>query len=239
MATKNLSCCIEMNTVYLFKFDMLSPMLSRRNVPQSFLVSNEMVKVGITRDFERRFSDYKNTYCCERCSKPHVNLIKKWPVNLGREDCEKIEKTLKREFISSSVRGEYYEKIIVGKLEERLDELVKGNSSKADQTKKTAEIRGISMTAKQQGKRNTRSLFEGKIFLRTSKEISPRCARHNIKRWQWIAKAGKTGKTFDQINRRNSVYRHCIKRKSYNGNSSSINQDLKYDIKNGWITIKH
>ena len=98
VATREISCCIEMNTVYLFKFDMLSPMLSRRNVPQSFLVSNEMVKVGITRDFERRFSDYKNTYRCERCSKPHVNLIKKWSVNLEREDCEKIEKTLKREF---------------------------------------------------------------------------------------------------------------------------------------------
>ena len=95
-----------------------------------------MVKVGITRDFEGRFSDYKNTYRCERCSKHHVNLIKQWPVNLEREACEEIEKTLKREFTESIVNGEYYEQTIVEELEKRIDELVKGNPPEADQTKK-------------------------------------------------------------------------------------------------------
>ena len=36
------------NTIYLFRFDMLTPMLSRKGVPESFRVSRDMVKVGIT-----------------------------------------------------------------------------------------------------------------------------------------------------------------------------------------------
>lgn len=72
-------------------------------------------------------------------------------------------------------------------------------------------------------------------FVRTSKEITPQCAEHNIARWNWIGEAGKKGKTFDEISVRNSVYRQNINRNDYHGNESSIQRDLDYDIEGGWI----
>ena len=72
-------------------------------------------------------------------------------------------------------------------------------------------------------------------FVRTEKPIHPRSAPHNIARWEWIGEAGAKGRTFAEINARNSTYRKCIKRKNYVGNTSSIKGDLEYDLRNGWI----
>ena len=72
-------------------------------------------------------------------------------------------------------------------------------------------------------------------FVRTAQPInSTRNALHNIKRWEWIGEAGAKGRTFAEINARNSTYRKCIKRKNYAGNTSSIKGDLKHDLHGKW-----
>jgi predicted GIY-YIG superfamily endonuclease len=210
------------NTIYLFRFDMLTPMLSRKGVPESFRVSRDMVKVGITGNFKKRFAEYKSTYYCKGCSKPHVELVKKWPVNISREDCMKIEKILKGEFAESREKGEYYKQAVTGKLEKRLDGLTREDTTEGIHREVITNKDGISNTDR---------------FVRTAKRIHPRSAHHNIARWEWIGEAGAKGRTFAEINARNSTYRKCIKRKNYAGDTSSIKGDLEYDLRNGWIRL--
>ena len=69
------------------------------------------------------------------------------------------------------------------------------------------------------------------IFVRTDKEIFGRVADHNKKRWEWIGE----GKTFKEINAKNSTYRKCIKRETYKKHTSPITQDILYDLKSGYI----
>ena len=74
-------------------------------------------------------------------------------------------------------------------------------------------------------------------YFRTDEPISNRYASHNVQRWEWIGNDGK-GSTFSEINKPNSFYRKCIRRKSYAGNESSIRQDVRYDIKLNMIIKK-
>lgn len=69
------------------------------------------------------------------------------------------------------------------------------------------------------------------MFARTDKEIFGRVADHNKKRWEWIGK----GKTFKELNAKNSVYRKNIDRKTYKKHTSPITQDILYDLKSGYI----
>ena len=69
------------------------------------------------------------------------------------------------------------------------------------------------------------------IFVRTDKEIFGRVADHNKKRWEWIGE----GKTFKEINAKNSTYRKCIKRETYKKHTSPITQDILYDLNSGYI----
>ena len=69
------------------------------------------------------------------------------------------------------------------------------------------------------------------IFVRTDKEIFGRVADHNKRRWEWIGE----GKTFKDINAKNSTYRKCIDRKTYKKHTSPITQDILYDLKSGYI----
>lgn len=70
------------------------------------------------------------------------------------------------------------------------------------------------------------------IFIMTEKEVRKNVAPHNLLRWLWIG----AGKTYKEINQIGSVYRtHGIVRQNYDPVNGSIYQDLKYDIKNGWI----
>ena len=62
-------------------------------------------------------------------------------------------------------------------------------------------------------------------------EFPSNVAPHNRERVEWIG----SGKTFNELNQRDSIYRNNIKRLSYSGNTSSIEQDIKYDLKKGWI----
>ena len=50
------------NTIYMMGFNMPEPMKSRKNVANSFLVDQNMIKIGISTDYQRRSKDYKNTY---------------------------------------------------------------------------------------------------------------------------------------------------------------------------------
>lgn len=68
-------------------------------------------------------------------------------------------------------------------------------------------------------------------FARTDKEIFGRVAQHNKDRWEWIGK----GKTFKELNEKNSTYRKNIKRKTYQKNKSPINHDILYDLNSGYI----
>ncbi len=68
-------------------------------------------------------------------------------------------------------------------------------------------------------------------FARTNKEIFGRVADHNKDRWEWIGK----GKTFKELNEKNSTYRKNIKRKTYQKNKSPITQDILYDLNSGYI----
>ena len=77
---------------------------------------------------------------------------------------------------------------------------------------------------------NNKNMFENCRFFRTDVPLPKRHAKHNAKRWNWIDNEGR-GRTYGEINSPDSFYRQCIKRKSYRGNTSLINQDLKYDLK--------
>ena len=80
--------------------------------------------------------------------------------------------------------------------------------------------------------------YHGKRFVRTGKVIRPGVAPHNQRRWDWIEEAGSEGSTYSEIKAPDSIYRQCITREKYAGNNTVINQDLNYDIKNGWIEVK-
>ncbi len=69
------------------------------------------------------------------------------------------------------------------------------------------------------------------MFARTDKEIFGRVADHNKRRWEWIGK----GKTFKELNAKNSTYRECIDRKTYKKHTSPITQDILYDLNSGYI----
>ncbi len=69
------------------------------------------------------------------------------------------------------------------------------------------------------------------IFARTDKEIFGRVADHNKRRWEWIGK----GKTFKELNAKNSTYRKCIVRKTYKKHTSPITQDILYDLNSDYI----
>jgi hypothetical protein len=75
------------------------------------------------------------------------------------------------------------------------------------------------------------SMEMSKKYIRASKILPANIASHNRARVEWIG----AGRTFNNINAPDSIYRKNIKRISYAGNQSSIAQDIKYDLAKGWI----
>lgn len=83
--------------------------------------------------------------------------------------------------------------------------------------------------------KKTRIIFsDDDLFVRTEKKIFGRVAEHNKNRWEWIGK----GKTFKELNKKNSVYRKNIKRQTFISDKSPITQDIIYDLKSGYIKQK-
>jgi len=68
-------------------------------------------------------------------------------------------------------------------------------------------------------------------FVRTPTTFHGRVEVHNRERTTWIGK----GKKFSDLYKPNSYYRRRIVRGDYCGNGSMIDQDIKWDIKHGWI----
>jgi len=232
------------NTIYMMGFNMPEPMKSRKNVANSFLVAQDMIKIGISTNYQRRSKDYKNTYYSEADNKSYVYELEKWETDLAIGDLQRFEKELKQEFIHANTQGEYYQKEYYEEIKAWIETWLKKNKSSENTSKedKTLEkitnksIRDINAVEKMSKKKKP-SKHENKRFIRTDKLITSK-ASHNIKRLKWVAEAGSEGRSYSELNRKDSIYRQNIKRKTYKGNESLITQDIAYDIKQGMIKEK-
>ena len=232
------------NTIYMMGFNMPEPMKSRKNVANSFLVAQDMIKIGISTNYQRRSKDYKNTYYSEADNKSYVYELEKWETDLAIGDLQRFEKELKQEFIHANTQGEYYQKEYYEEIKAWIETWLKKNKSSENTSKedKTLEkitnksIRDINAVEKMSKKKKP-SKHENKRFIRTDKLITSK-ASHNIKRLKWVAEAGSEGRNYSELNRKDSIYRQNIKRNTYKGNHSSITQDIAYDIKQGMIKEK-
>ena len=210
-----------MNTVYIAHFDMKTPMHSIRNKASSKKVSQDMIKVGISKNFNERKKQYENTYRSKTNKKSHVIFAKTFETNKTYRQCQDIEKKVKKNFKKENLFGEYYEKHAYKEIVIFLTNILKN--------KQTVKISNMKPSVKKRTTRSKRKRDEyvGRKFFKTDKEI--RGAEHNKKRWIWIDNNGK-GRTYSEISRANSTYRQCIKHKTYLGNTSSVDPHLRYDI---------
>ena len=92
------------NTIYMMGFNMPEPMKSRKNVANSFLVDQDMIKIGISTDYQRRSKDYKNTYYSQADNKSYVYELEIWETDLAIGDLQRFEKELKQEFIHANTQ---------------------------------------------------------------------------------------------------------------------------------------
>lgn len=225
------------NTIYMMGFNMPKSMKSRKNVANSFLVDQDMIKIGISTNYKRRSKDYKNTYYSEADNKSYVYELEKWETDLAIGDLQRFEKELKQEFIHANTQGEYYQKECYEEIKAWVETWLKKNKSSENTSKedKTLEkitnksIQDINLGEKMSKKKKP-SKYENKRFIRTDKLNTSR-ASHNIKRLKWIAEAGSEGRSYSELNRNDSIYRQNIKRSLYEGNDSPITEDISYDIK--------
>jgi len=200
---------------------MKTPMHSIRNKASSKKVSKDMIKVGISKNFNERKKQYENTYRSKTNKKSHVIFAKTFETNKTYRQCQDIEKKVRKNFKKENLFGEYYEKHAYKQILIFLTNILKN--------KQTVKISNMKPSVK---KRKTRSKhksdeYVGCKFFKTDKKI--RGAEHNKKRWIWIENNGK-GRTYSEISRSNSTYRQCIKDKKYHGNTSSVDPHLRYDI---------
>ena len=210
-----------MNTIYIAHFDMKTPMHSIRNKASSKKVSQDMIKVGISKNFIERKKQYENTYRSKISNKSHVNFVKTFKTDKNYRQCQNIEKEVRRKFKKENLFGEYYEKHAYKEILIFLTNILK--------KRQTVKISNMKPSVK---KRKTKSKnksdeYVGCKFFKTDKKL--RGKPHNIERWIWIGNNGK-GRTYSEISRADSFYRQCIKAETYNGNTSSVDPHLRYDI---------
>ena len=207
------------HTIYIFGFDMESPMNSIRN-KASKKVNKDMIKVGITNNFERREKEYKNTYRSDDGSKSHAILKFKLETKKNHSECRVVELSLKSVFSEFLKFGEYYDKKVYKKIKiflVRIDKPVVNIGKVIDE--KAAQYNAGLLE------------FENCVFLRTDKKFNSQCHPLNIARWWWIGK-NKDGRTFNEINAPDSFYKRCLKE---HGHGKKIYRHLNYDIKSGFI----
>ena len=210
-----------MNTIYIAHFDMKTPMHSIRNKASSKKVSQDMIKVGISKNFIERKKQYENTYRSKISNKTHVNFVKIFKTDKNYRQCQDIEKKVRKNFKKENLFGEYYEKDAYKQILIFLTNILKN--------KQTVKISNMKPSVKKRTtlSKRKRDEYVGRKFFKTDKKI--RGAEHNKKRWIWIENNGK-GRTYSEISRANSTYRQCIKDKQYHGNTSSVDPHLRYDI---------
>jgi hypothetical protein len=220
-----------MNIIYIAHFDMKTSMHSIRNKVSSKKVSQDMIKVGISKNFIERKKQYENTYRCLGCNKTHALFVNKFETKMNYDQCREIEKKVREQFKIKNLFGEYYKKDAYNEIEIFLTNIV--NDKKPDSI-----LRHIPPPTKEMSKSKPKSdQYFGCKFFRTNVEVNNRHALHNIKRWEWIDNDGK-GRTYNEINIADSTYRKCIKDSTYHGNTSSIDKHLTYDRKMGMIEIQ-
>ena len=205
---------------------MKTPMHSIRNKASSKKVSKDMIKVGISNNFNERKKQYENTYRSKTNKKSHVIFAKTFETNKTYRQCQDIEKKVKKNFKKENLFGEYYEKHAYKEILIFLTNILKN--------KHTVKISNMKPSAKKEMSKSKRKSDEyfGCKFFRTNTEITPRHhAEHNKKRWRWIDNNGN-GRTYNEISMADSIYRQNIKDKNYHGNTSSVDPHLKYDIEN-------
>ena len=89
---------------------MKTPMHSIRNKASSKKVSKDMIKVGISKNFNERKKQYENTYRSKTNNKSHVIFAKTFETNKTYRQCQDIEKKIRKNFKKENLFGEYYEK---------------------------------------------------------------------------------------------------------------------------------
>ncbi len=210
-----------MNTIYIAHFDMKTPMHSIRNKATSKKVSRDMIKVGISKNFNERKKQYESTYRCKINKKSHVIFVKTFETNKNYRQCQDIEKEVRKKFKKENLFGEYYEKNVYKEILIFLTNILKN--------RQTVKIYNIKPSVRKETTKSKHKSEEyvGRTFFKSDKK--PEGAEHNKKRWIWIDNNGK-GRTYSEINRANSTYRQCIKHKDYHGNTSSVDTHLRYDI---------
>ena len=112
-----------MHYMYVFSFDMLTPMLSVRTRPNSFRVESSWIKVGITNNIRSRLKSYNREYMCSQCMKSHIKIEKVWETSEARPALEKLEQDLKHHIELHRHRGEYYSNKNQEKIIEILDDV--------------------------------------------------------------------------------------------------------------------
>lgn len=196
-------------------------MHSIRNKASSKKVSKDMIKVGISKNFNERKKQYENTYRCKISKKSHVIFVKMFETDKNYKQCQDIEKEVRKKFKKENLFGEYYEKHVYKEILIFLTDILKN--------RQTDKISNIKPTVKKETTKSKHKSdgYVGRKFFKTDKK--PRGAEHNKKRWKWIENNGK-GRTYSEINKADSTYRQCIKDKKYGGNNSSVDSHLTYDI---------
>ena len=112
-----------MHYMYVFSFDMLTPMLSVRTRPHSFRVESSWIKVGITNNIRSRLKSYNREYMCAKCKKSHIKIEKVWETSEERPALEQLEQDLKHHIELHRHRGEYYSNKNQKKIIEILDDV--------------------------------------------------------------------------------------------------------------------
>ena len=200
---------------------MKTPMHSISNKASSKKVSQNVIKVGISKNFNERKKQYENTYRSKINKKSHVIFVKIFETDKNYRQCQDIEKEVRKKFKKENLFGEYYEKHDYKEILIFLTNILK--------KRQTVKISNMKPSVK---KRKTKSKnksdeYVGCKFFKTDKKL--RGKPHNIERWIWIGNNGK-GRTYSEISRADSFYRQCIKAETYNGNTSSVDPHLRYDI---------